>query len=402
MRPAIRPQDEGLLKALMGHWGKELCSEHDGSIADFEKLDITLDRLEDYVELLSTKRYNLARAGKIGVGVVACGAVFCPAAYFAAPSVASALGSAGLLGAASTGTAISSLSGAALTSASLAALGPGGMAGGAAVVTAVGGALGASKGAVVTNSYFGAVKDFKIAKVKKGSGPALIFVNGFLSQRYEEVDDWLTGVRNYFPRNASYHVSWEAKDKAKLGSLFAKGATTTALRVASRRANPLALADLLTSLIGNPWHSAMVKAAMTGIMLADILARTRYDDGFIVMGHSLGARVIYYMLKALSTKIESPIVDAYLLGGATDRSQRACWDDAAKAINGNLYNVYSQNDGILKGLYRTANAFISAPIGLGPIEADASNIRNFDASDLVSGHMEHKPALADILKKIHS
>ena len=48
----------------------------------------------------------------------------------AAPIIASTLGGAGLLGAASTGTAISSLSGAALTNASLAALGGGAVAAG--------------------------------------------------------------------------------------------------------------------------------------------------------------------------------------------------------------------------------------------------------------------------------
>ncbi len=68
-----------------------------------------------------------------------------------APVIATAAGGAGLLGAASTGTAISTLSGAALTNASLAALGGGsvaagglGMAGGTAVVATTGGVVGAS------------------------------------------------------------------------------------------------------------------------------------------------------------------------------------------------------------------------------------------------------------------
>ena len=60
---------------------------------------------------MGTKKSGIWRGG---------GVIFGPAAYLAAPSIATALGGLGLLGTASTGTAISSLSGAALTSASLA------------------------------------------------------------------------------------------------------------------------------------------------------------------------------------------------------------------------------------------------------------------------------------------
>ena len=68
----------------------------------------------------------------------------------AAPAIASMAGSAGILGMASTQTAISTLSGAALTNASLAAIGGGALAvggGGIAAGTAVIGAAGAVTGA---------------------------------------------------------------------------------------------------------------------------------------------------------------------------------------------------------------------------------------------------------------
>jgi len=66
-------------------------------------------------------------------------------AVLAAPKVLPILGGAGLLGAAGTGTAISTLSGAALTSASCASI-TGTIAGTTAAVGAVGGALGALGG----------------------------------------------------------------------------------------------------------------------------------------------------------------------------------------------------------------------------------------------------------------
>jgi len=74
----------------------------------------------------------------IGVGAtVACAAT----GFVAAPAIAALIGGAGVLGAASTGTAIAGLSGAALTNASLAVVGGGtlaaggaGVAGGTAVI----------------------------------------------------------------------------------------------------------------------------------------------------------------------------------------------------------------------------------------------------------------------------
>ena len=82
----------------------------------------------------------------IGIGAaVACGT----GAFLAAPAIASLLGGLGVLGSASTGSAIAGLSGAALTNASLAAagggalaVGGGGMVAGTATIAAAGTAIG--------------------------------------------------------------------------------------------------------------------------------------------------------------------------------------------------------------------------------------------------------------------
>ena len=144
----------------------------------------------------------------------------------------------------------------------------------------------------------------------------------------------------------------------------------------------------------------MVKAAMTGLLLADLLARTNHKEGFILIGHSLGARVIFYCLEALSTRKETSVVDAYLLGGAVGEADPASWDNASRAVSGTIYNIYSKHDAILSKLYRGANAFLSSPIGLQPIRCPSSKIQNFDASSMVSGHMQHKAAFSDVLKKL--
>jgi hypothetical protein len=104
------------------------------------------------------RRINMKKWQKIAM-VVGGGALVCTGVgVVAAGPIACLLGSTGLLGAASTGTAISSLTGVALTNASLAAIGGGAVAAGGAGVAAgtavVGGAVGLT-GAAVSGAVAG-------------------------------------------------------------------------------------------------------------------------------------------------------------------------------------------------------------------------------------------------------
>lgn len=401
----------GFISSIKENWASELCAEHDGTIADFQKLDLKLNDLSDYETIFRKAKLNLAKGGKLAGGMVAGVAVMCPLAYLAAPGIASALGAAGLLGTASTGTAISTLSGAVLTSTSLAALGPGGVTGGMIFISASGAALGAANGAVISNNYFGAIKDFKITKIQNGSGPALIFINGFLSQKNQDSSDWVKAVSKKYPSNPYYYVNWESSSLYKMGSLIGKGVggaafkkfITELMKRGSKsfvkKLNPLNWAQTVAELIGNPWHTSMLKASMTGILLADLIARTNNPEGYILMGHSLGSRVIYYLLCALSTKNISQIKDVYLLGGAVDRKDIKGWETAKKAVNGKIVNCYSNDDNTLKFLYKSANAFTSSPIGLGDIELSDNTIINKDVTPIISGHMQYKEKFNQILQK---
>jgi hypothetical protein len=405
-------KNDGFFSSIKENWASELCAEHNGTIADFDMLNKKLNNLSEYEILFKRAKWNLKKGGKIAASMIAGAAVFCPVAYLAAPGIASAMGAYGLLGTASTGTAISTLSGAPLISASLAALGPGGVAGGIAFVSAAGAALGGTQGAVVSNNYFGAVRDFKITKVKNGSGPALIFINGFLSQKNQAPTDWVNAVSEKYPSNPYYYVNWESSSLYKMGSLIGKGVGGAAFnkliielmkrgsKSFAKKLNPLNWAQFLAELIGNPWHSSMVKASMTGILLADLIARTNNPDGFILMGHSLGSRVIYYLLCALSTKKTKYINYVYLLGGAVDRKDTKGWNEAIKSVKGKIVNCYSNNDNTLKFLYQGANALYSSPVGLGNIEIPHKKINNKDVTSIISGHMQYKVNFNKILQVI--
>lgn len=391
-------------------WDDECCAEHDGEIASFENLGMKLADIEDFEQLFDRDAVNMVKAGKYAAAIVGGATVFGPAALLAAPSLAASLGATGLLGAAGTGTAISTLSGAALTNASLAAVGGGTMAAGAIVVTAAGASLGGYYGGVVSNKYFGEVDHFDIRKLKSGTKHGVIFVNGFLSQANHDTSDWTTHLEEHFKRHSWYHVDWEAENLRKLGRMiisapraagveFAKSVATRALKAAPKKIGPLALISNVADLASNPWHSGMVKAQKTGAMLADAIARTP-GWTFTLAGHSLGARVAYYALEILSTQRTKKIENVYLLGGAVGRGDDEGWRKAASAIKGKIFNCYSRNDDTLGYLYRGANLLLSEPIGYDKITFQSSKIHNFDCTALVNGHMEWKDWFGEILTQL--
>lgn len=114
----------------------------------FGGLVCELSFIAEDISIFASKAVDTAKdhpVASMAIFTVATGGL----CFTAAPLIATSLGSAGLLGAASTGIPISTLSGAPLTSASLAALGGGslatggaGMAGGTAVITGAGATAG--------------------------------------------------------------------------------------------------------------------------------------------------------------------------------------------------------------------------------------------------------------------
>ena len=96
------------------------------------------------------------------------------------------------------------------------------MAGGVAFLTATGAALGARQGAAVSNAYFGSIKGFEIKKLREGKGPALLFIDGFLTEGAETLPPWLLGSQRRFPDNPLYAVSWESKRLASLGTITSR------------------------------------------------------------------------------------------------------------------------------------------------------------------------------------
>lgn len=378
----------------------QFCAEHRHDISGFEKAQGTIGELHDYEEYLQYEKPNFDKTSKIAVGSAAAVAVAVPLAFLAAPAVGGAIGSLGMFG---------GLTGAAATSHGLALLGGGslalgglGMAGGTAVVTAVGAAVGGALGASVANAYLREDKSFRIELLRPGRGGIPVLVaNGFLTDgKGEKWGGWKTIVNDRYPDSPVYRVYWGAKELRDFGVLgagaFGKAGGTVAAKAAAATAtkagakilgNIVGPAMIATDLAKNPWHVAKSRADKTGVIVGDLLARTDAES-YVLIGHSLGARVMVVAAQTLGTKPGGPrIQSAHLLGAAI--GAKSNWDGLTAAVDDVVYGYHSTTDNVLKYVYKTAQAGETAA-GLHGFKPDSSKLQNVNVSAQVKTHFDYQ------------
>jgi hypothetical protein len=151
-------------------WSNNFCAVHEGVIASFERLNWKLKSIAEYGSIVDRDDRNYKKIATTAAYTVGGAALIAPLALAAAPAIGGAIG-----------TSVFGYTGAAASSSGLALLGGGataaggyGMAGGIAVLTATGTALGGRYGAVISNSYYGDIDEFKIVRAKPGISPAIV------------------------------------------------------------------------------------------------------------------------------------------------------------------------------------------------------------------------------------
>ena len=400
-------QSGKLSEFFTNNWTNELCSEHDGSIPDFSRAHEKISCLSEFEGLMKPKQRNLYGMAKNTAAIVGGVAAIGTGAALAAPGIAAAMGTAGVLGAAGTGTAISSLSGAALTSAAVAKLGAGGL----AIITATGAGLGGKAGFGIANAYFKDIPDFKFVPIRendsKPSNHTVVVINGFLTEGDLEAKDWSQSLEGHFDESPVWLANWEAKTLRKLGGYLSGGSSSSFLGTtlknlggvgSKKMAESMArggLALTAAELAGNPWHSAMLNAEKAGALLAEAISRTE-GQTFTILGHSLGARVAFYTLQALSSKDQKFVENVVLMGAAVSKDEPLEWNKAADAVRGKITNCYSKSDQVLNVAYRLANAGLSSPAGRDSV----FGIDNLDCTDFIDGHNSWKQNLPTVLERI--
>ncbi len=195
-----------------------------------------------------------------------------------------------------------------------------------------------------------------------------------------------------------YRVHWGARELKDVGALAGYGAAKVAgpaaLKKAAMSATKSGAAKLsavgpmlaATGLAKNPWHVAKNRANKTGVVLADLLARTDADS-YVLVGHSLGARVMVVAAQALGTKKDGPRVEAAHLVGAAIGA-KSDWSPLTERVNDAVYNYHSTNDNVLKRLYSVAMAGQKAA-GFTGFTPTPPKLKNVDVSDQVRRHSDY-------------
>jgi pimeloyl-ACP methyl ester carboxylesterase len=165
-----------------------------------------------------------------------------------------------------------------------------------------------------------------------------------------------------------------------------KQAALAATKSGAKKLGPLGPALVAADLAKNPWHVAKNRADKTGVVLADLLARTNAGS-YVLVGHSLGARVMVVAAQALGTKPDGPRVEAvHLLGAAI--GAKGDWNTLTARVDNAVYNYHSANDNVLKYLYAVAQAGQTAA-GLNGFTPSPPKLKNIDVSPQVKRHSDY-------------
>ncbi len=273
--------------------------------------------------------------------------------------------------------------------------------------------------------------DIELIELKQGTNPTIVFINGFLQEDNTSYEDWLKAVSHHFPQNACYGLSWPSNT---LWDIVSEAQANAAQAV---KISPIKKMTTISKTFLNAWKEAVENTEYAGKVLSRWLARQKKP--VILMGHSLGARIIHHALvnlkNAQNIMIEEEnsfiVQDVYLLGGAIS-SELKEWQKIEDTFSGTLYNIYSENDSALKSVYflltlgedaignkeieAVKEGFlsnISLPESIKDYIAQKFNaedyedivldlrIVNFDASELVLGHTQFKDEYQNILAHLH-
>ena len=371
----------------------EYCAEHRHDIPGFEKLESRLASIEDYEQWLAYDRKDLAKVAKIGAVAGVTATVIAPAAFFAAPAIGGALGASWLGG---------SLTGAAATSHGLAMLGGGsiaagglGMAGGTAVVTVAGAGLGTGLGAAAASSYVSDDDSFGIVRLRSGRGTPVLVASGFTTEGDLRWAHWRRIIDQRYPDNPVYRVHWGAKELKAFGSLatlgaskgaaavFAKSLAAKAAKQGAKKVPFLGVVWFGKDIVTNPWSTAKARSEMTGVALADIIARTE-TNAFVLVGHSLGARVMCTAATTLGTRESTPKLESvHLLGAAVSTGEE--WRPLNDSVHEYVWNYWSKNDAVLRQVYRAVQAGKTA-VGTQGFKTGHPKIKDRNVSNRVPSH----------------
>jgi hypothetical protein len=284
-------------------------------------------------------------------------------------------------------------------------------AGGAAVVTSTGVAVGAHIGSKGMAKRMGHVKTFEIRPLHNHKRVnVIVTVSGWMSGKEDDVRLPFSTIDPVMGDLLS--VLWEPEMLQSMGQTINILATEVLTQSIQQVLGQTVLVALMASiqlpmvlsklgyLLDNPWNVSLDRAWAAGLVLADTLINRNIGvRPVILVGFSLGARVIYSCLVELARRGAYGLVqDVYLFGApvVVKRNQLAL---ARCVVSGRFVNGYSKKDWILGYLFRATSGGLGRIGGLASLDSVA-NIENIDCTELVEGHMGYRKAIPKLLSSV--
>lgn len=281
-------------------------------------------------------------------------------------------------------------------------------AGGAAIVTTAGTAMGAKIGSTGMNRRMGHVRTFEFRPVHNHKRVNLIVtVSGWMSGSEDDVRLPFSTVDPIM--GDLYSLLWEPEMLKSMGQTInilatefltqsiqqVLGQTVLVALMASLQL-PMALSKL-GYLLDNPWNVSLDRAWSSGLILADTLIKRNLGVRPITLvGFSLGARVIYSCLVELARQGAYGLVQDVFIFGAPVVAKTDQFILARSVISGRFVNGYSRKDWILGYLFRATSGGLGRIAGLAPVDKVAG-VENFDNTEYVDGHMGYRKAMPHLL-----
>ncbi|MGR5078976.1 DUF726 domain-containing protein [Photobacterium swingsii] len=238
-------------------------------------------------------------------------------------------------------------------------------------------------------------------KHKSASSAATVLViNGFMSGKGCDVSDWLEVVDALYPDHKVIHVKWKAGNLSDL--LLDEGLVQLMPSVTTQDSliKKLGVAGFSAiNKVSGHWRKAFAETEVVGAALANLIEQDPELDACVLMGHSLGARIIRHTMERLTT---NKVSQCYLLAGAVSSHSKlwkTIFDTHADTV---FINCMSKTDSVLKYAYKAGTLFRESPIGLHALEHKSHTaITNLDVTDVASKHTKFKhKALGEVLKEV--
>ncbi|KAK8685732.1 hypothetical protein V6N13_124767 [Hibiscus sabdariffa] len=344
------------------------------------------------------------RRGIIGAAAITGGAVMAITGGLAAPAIAAGFGAL----APTLGTLIPVIGASGFAAAASAA---GTVAGSVAVAASFGAA-----GAGLTGSKMarrtGNIDEFEFLAIgdyhNQGRLAVEILISGFVFNKDDYTKPWEGKIDNM----ERFALLWESDNLIAVSTaiqdwltssialeLMRQGAMMTVL---SSLVAALALPAVLfsaTSFIDSKMTIAVDRSDKAGKLLAEVLLKGYQGNRPVTLiGYSLGARVIFKCLQALSeTEQNAELVERVVLLGAPIAIKGENWEAARKMVAGRFINAYSSNDWMLGVAFR-ASLLTQGLAGIQPV--DVQGIENVNVTDEIEGHSSYLWATRKILDRL--